>query len=124
MNKFTQHIPAFVDQREKPPSFDFETTEELLSSEIVSRYKKDDGFSHFVMSENCLMTISDNGFKHWVVGYIKNPELIDLPQWEGWKFRAELPNGEKVILGRGEVVSSCGGELTLADGTKAKDLDF
>jgi len=123
MNRLTQHIPNFVETRgEQPPTGEFETTEELLSLEVVQRYKHDD-FSHFAMSDNHLMVISDDGFKHWVVGYVKNPESVDLPKWAGWKFRAELPNGEKVILSS-EVVSSCGDVLTLRDGTKATNLDY
>ena len=123
MNEFTQHIPAFVDVgREPPPSFEFDTLDELLSNEVVKRYGKGKDFSHFALSDNYLMEISDSGFHWWVVGYIKNPDDIDLPKWEGWKYRAELSNGKKVILNGDEVVSSCGGELTLRDGTKARNL--
>ena len=122
MNKFVQHIPSFVDHRGETPAADFETTEELLNLEVVKRYIHED-FSHFALSDNCLMAVSDDGFKHWVVGFIKNAGDIDLPQWEGWKFRAELPNGNKVVLGS-DVVSSYGDVLTLKDGTTAKNLGY
>jgi len=121
MNEFTQHIPAFVDVREKIPTHEFETIEDLLSLEVVKRYGQGKDFSHFALSDNHLMEISDDGFKWWVVGYIKNVKDLVLPKWEGGKYRAALPNGDKVILSS-EVVSSCGDVLTLEDGTKAKNL--
>ena len=121
MNEFRQHIPNFVDI--KAPLLDkFETTEDLLNLEIVQRYGKRKDFSHFAISDNCLMEISDEGFHWWVVGYIKKPNEVDLPKWDGGKYRAELPNGKKVILTSNEVYSSCGDELTLRDGTKAKNI--
>ncbi len=123
MNKFTQHIPSFVDHRGEIPNGAFETTDDLLRLEIVKRYGKGEDFSHFALSGNHLMQISDSGFKHWVVGYIEKPNEVDLPKWEGWKFRAILPNGEKVVLDK-EVISSCGDVLTLRDGTTAKNLRY
>ena len=95
MNEFRQHIPNFVDI--KAPLLDkFETTEDLLNLEIVQRYGKRKDFSHFAISDNCLMEISDEGFHWWVVGYIKKPNEVDLPKWDGGKYRAELPNGKKL----------------------------
>ena len=119
MNKFTQHIPNFVDGA-TPEIFEFETTEQLLNSEVVKRYKGDD-FSNFAMSDSHLMVISDNGFNWWVVGRIQDPSRVDLPLWDGGKYRAKLESGEEVVLSN-EVVSSCGDVLTLRDGTKAKNL--
>lgn len=84
MNKFTQHIPSFIETDLPPPSFEFETTEQLLNHELVKRYI-DDKFSHFAMSGNTLMRISDDGYSWWVVGYIKEPDKVDLPQWDGGK---------------------------------------
>lgn len=120
MNRFKQYIPAFVDGFD-PVCFEFETTEDLLNNEFVIYHSKKNGFSHFAMSDNCLMKISDDGFDWRVLGYIQNPENIDLPEWEGWKFRAILENGKEVVLSD-EVVSSCLDTLTLKDGTKAKRL--
>lgn len=48
---------------------------------------------------------------------------FDLPQWDGGKYRAELPDGRVVELSGGaggDVVSSCGEVLTLRDGSKAR----
>lgn len=121
MNTFKQHIPAFVDV-DSPPVQNFETTQELLALEIVQRYVKDKGFSHFAMSGNLLMKICDEGYRWWVVGRIGDPSSIDLPKWDGGKYRAQLPNGDVVELTGQDVYSSCGDELTLHDGTKAKEI--
>ena len=121
MNQFTQHIPSFVDRRDPAPTTEFSTTEELLSLDVVQRYKGPK-FSHFALEGNCLMAISDEGFQWWVAGYIKDPSTVELPQWNGWKHRAELPDGSRVILSGDDVVSSCGDELTLRNGTKARNL--
>jgi len=120
MNRFKQHMPSFVDIGESPEWIEFDTIEDLLGLEIVQRYGKCKDFSHFALNENHLLEISDEGFYWWVVGYIENPSAVDLPQWKG-KYRAELPDGSKVIL-TDEVISSCGDILTLRDGTKAKNL--
>ena len=112
MNSFKQHIPSFCDV-DHPAAVPFETTEQLLALEIVQRYKRPD-FSHFAMADNALMEISDGGRYWWVVGYIKHPERINLPKWDGGKYRAEPQSGE--------VVMSCGDTLTLRDGTTARWL--
>jgi hypothetical protein len=115
MNQFTQHIPNFVDTRSDPPSFEFETTEELLSNPIVQKYR-DDNFESFALSGHHLMVIGDAGFFWWVVGYIKDPADIDLPIWKGGPHRAILPNGQKVILSPEEVRSICSDEIRLSNG--------
>lgn len=123
MNKFKQHIPNFVDVDDQPMWIPFETTIDLLNIEIVKRYGNHEGFSHFAMSDNHLMEISDNGFRWWVIGYIEKPDEIDLPKWDDAKYRAKLLNGESVILSK-EVMSSCGDVLTLKDGTTALNLKY
>lgn len=123
MNKFIQHVPSFVSGVD-PTEFEFDKTDELLSSEYVSRFSKNANFSHFAMSDNRLMSISDNGFHWWVVGFISDPESVDLPKWEGWKFRASIDGGPEVILGKDEVWCSCGKELSLRDGRTAINLDW
>ena len=119
-NLFVQHIPNFVDV-DYPLTKEFETTEELLSFDVVNKFTKHKNFSHFVISEKYLMAIYDEGFSYFVVGSILNPELLELPMWKGPTYRAKLANGEKVILTK-EVVSSCGNILTLEDGTTALHL--
>lgn len=120
MNTFRQHIPTFVYDGEPPHAYQFSTTEELLSLEVVQRYKRE-GFSHFAMRGHLLMAISDEGFHWWVVGSIADPATVDLPVWGGARYRARLPDGTITVLGK-EVVSSCDDVLTLRDGTKAMDL--
>jgi hypothetical protein len=120
MNSFRQHIPTFVDTDGRPPDHNFETTQQLLDLEVVRRYSDVPGFSHFALEDNTLLSISDGGFHWWVAGFIKHPELVNLPQWEGWKFRV-LVNGKERILTGDEVVSSCGNVLTLRDGTQVVD---
>jgi len=89
MNIFTPHLPNFVDNSVPVKSYNFETTEDLLQLEIVVEHSKDDGFSHFALSDNYLMKILNDGFEWWVIGYIKNIESIDLPKWAGAKYRAK-----------------------------------
>lgn len=122
MNFFKQHIPAFVDV-EHPADIPFATTAELLAIEVVQRYAERPDFSHFAMSDNMLMAISDGGYRWWVVGFIGHPELVDLSQWDGGRYRAELPSGEQVDLRGDEVAWSSGNTLALRNGTTARDLN-
>lgn len=119
MNSFRQHIPNFVDV-ERPAAIPFETTEDLLSLEIVQRYGKRPDFSHFAIRDNLLIEVSDDGHYWWVIGYIEHPEQIKLPKWDGGKYRAELPGGLRVELKSGDIAKSCGDVLTLQDGTTAR----
>lgn len=124
MNRFRQHIPSFIDV-ERPEWIEFETTEDLLSIDVVKQWVKTmDGkpFSHFAVSGNYLMAIHDDSFHWWAVGYIDKPDAVDLPKWHGGKYRAELSDGKKTVLNDEEVVSICGDVLTLRDGTKAKRI--
>lgn len=122
MNWFLQHVPNFVDVDQPPQRIPFETTEELLNLEVVKRYGKRPDFSHFAISDNYLMEISDGGRHWWVVGRLGDPTAVDLPQWDGGKYKAQLKDGTVVELTRKDVYSSCGDVLTLADGTTAKNL--
>lgn len=121
MATFRQHIPAFVEIDGPQPECEFSNTDDLLALEVVQRYGKGVDFSHFAMHGNLLMEISDDGFKWWVVGSVSDPSAVDLPKWEGWKFRAELPDGSRVVLSS-EVSSVCGDVLTLRNGTVARVL--
>ena len=145
-NRFQQRIPSFVDGFERF-SFDFATTEELLANDWIkswsepfkpqklttltvatgewteSETKNTSGdFCRYSILDNCLMAEFDDGFHWWVLGYIEKPELVDLPKWSGWKYRAIL-DGQEVVL-TNEVISSCGDVLTLRDGRKAKNIRY
>lgn len=120
MNSFRYHIPSYVDV-ERPPNVEFATTADLLKLDVFERYKTYQGFSHFALSDNCVLGILDEGFNWRVLGKIADVSDITLPQWEGWKFRAKLADGTETVLGQ-EVRSSCGRELTLYDGSIAIDL--
>ena len=120
VNKFIQHIPGFIGGIE-PERNDFETTEDLLKLEAVRRYGRGKDFSHFALSDDLLMEISDEGLRWWVVGSIEKPEEVDLPKWDGGRYKAEYPDGTIKIL-TDEVYSSCGDKLTLRDGTEVKRI--
>jgi hypothetical protein len=126
MNTFTQHIPGFFDMNEPVKEIEFETTEDLLAIDVVKQWMEPmDGkpFSHFAMSGNYLMVMHDNSFHWWAVGFVKDPDSVNLPKWTGGKYKAEMPDGRvKILMDKGSVVSSCGDILTLQDGTKAKNL--
>ena len=119
MNKFIKHVPGFV-EGDNCLSIMFKTKEDLLSDSVFKRCINRNQSSHFEISGNVLIEVSNNGF-HWVaVGYIENPEDIDLPKFEGGKFLAEMDDGVEVVLTKAEVAYACGDILTLRDGTKAK----
>lgn len=122
MNYFRKYIPTFVELDKEPEAIPFETTDELLKIDAIKRCASGPHFSHFAMSGNALMEITDDGFCWWVLGCIDFPEQVDLPKWTGGKYRAENEKGEIVELISGEVVSSCGDVLTLQDGSKLKWL--
>ena len=71
------------------------------------------------MSDEALMEISNDGFEWWVLGYIKYPKLLNLPKWDGGKFKVIMPNGNIEII-TNEFQSVCGDVVTLKNGTKCK----
>jgi len=91
VNKFKQHIPNFCTGIDIIPDFEFKTTEDLLSLEVVKQYSSEKHHEHFCMSGNMLMQIKDNGFLWWVIGYIENPNEINLPKWGGPKYKPKGP---------------------------------
>ena len=125
MNSFIQHIPTFIDA-DPPKPYEFETLEELLNIDVVKQWARPmDGkaFSHFALSDNILLVIHDDSFHWWTVGYIKEPDNLKLPKWNGGKYKAKFPNGQIKIIYSDKVASSCGNILTLKDGTKVKNLN-
>jgi hypothetical protein len=102
VNCITQHIPSFVDCRDAPESRTFETLAELEAVPFVARWKTVTGFLRFSKSEECLMAEiapdkRDPAGAHWVVGFLRDPAAVDLPQWvetEGQRARREQWNAE------------------------------
>jgi hypothetical protein len=111
-NEFYQHVPNYMDIDRQPP-IEFDTTEELLANEYVSQYlRKDD--SSFVMGDDHLMVISDNGFKWQVAGVIRHPDQVNLPKWEGAKYRVKWVKDYDygVVYGK-DGVSICGNDVII-----------
>jgi hypothetical protein len=122
MNSFTLRIPNFVDTSRKPEKEYFETTEELLNLPTVKRATEDPGFSHLAIENNMLMEIGDDGYFWWVLGYIEDPSSVNLPRWDGSKYKAQMSDGTIVKLSRQDVYSCCGNIITLKDGRTATYL--
>ena len=118
MNTIRQYRPAFFEGFENE-TVEFSTDEELVKIPFVKNFSHYN-FSHYAVSDSCLMAIYDDGFEWWVIGTIQYPASVKLPRWNGGKFRALL-DGKEVVLSK-EVISSCGDVLTLRDGRKAKNL--
>ncbi len=121
MNSFRRHFPGYVDcdESERLP-IPFLDTADLLALDPVIVAGEGRKFSHYAMYNNCLMAVHDDGLEWWVVGYVEHPEQIDLPQWEGWKFRAVI-DGEKTVISGDDVISSCAGYIKLRDGREIKE---
>jgi hypothetical protein len=119
MNSITQHLPAYVEGFENV-TVEFNDDDSLVSIPFVRRFSELKDFSHFAVSDNCLMAIYKDGFEWWVVGYIKEPWRLKLRKWDGAKYHALL-DGKEVVLGK-EVKYSCGNKLILYDGRVAENL--
>ena len=79
MNKFRQHLPAFVDG--DPFEFEFATKEDLFNHPNIKKWTESPKFTCFAKSDNCLMAVFNNNKEWWVVGYILEGD-IDLPIWD------------------------------------------
>ncbi len=106
MNKFTS--------RGKNRIIEFSTQEELLDNPWIKKFIRDN-FNHFAIDGDVLLAIYDNGFRWLGLGLIEKPELVNLLQWEGWKFKA-IVNSEVVVFGKDDVTMTCMGRIYLVDG--------
>ncbi len=126
-NTLTLHVPNFVDCRGSVPEPScFSTTQELLSLPQVKAYLHLKGFSHFALDENRLMAIYYRGLSWWVIGTVRTKDGIDLPEWDGGKYKVRYSNGRIKILGSEDVVSVVGNDITLVTGqvvTDARNLN-
>jgi hypothetical protein len=87
MNRVVQHIPDFVETRDDSRrSGEFTTLEELFSVPFVSGWATEPNFLKWSKSDNCLMaefspSEEEPAGQHWVVGFLKDPSSVDLPEW-------------------------------------------
>lgn len=87
--KFTQHIPAFMEDFPRI-EFEFNNLEELLNNEFIKEIKSRRGFYRLSLSKesfidygySLLMEELNDGYDWWVMGYIKDGILDGLPNWE------------------------------------------
>lgn len=83
-NQIIQHFPNYFEGF-TPNESEFETLEELVEIPWVKKYLEiynEDGKNHtFQISENHLMIVRDDNQWWWVVGAIKFPDRVDLPEW-------------------------------------------
>lgn len=115
--QFRQLRSSFNDPEDVMLHFDFETSEELFSHDYIKWHMKQPHFTRFSLTnDHTLMAEYKNGFEWWVVGYINYPESLNLPKWKP-KYFIQYPSGFRTVLENGEVISICGTEGTLRDGT-------
>lgn len=80
MNKVKRHIPSFCSAIPKEEE-NFSNLDELFSIEWISIWTRVNNFYRFSKSKDLLIAELNKGNNWWVIGYIKYPELVDLPEW-------------------------------------------
>ena len=81
-NVFRQHIPDYIDVEERT-EFNFSTTEELINHQFIMGVLNDFEEHELCKSRNCIMITNKLGDWWWVIGFVKFPEEVALPEWEG-----------------------------------------
>jgi hypothetical protein len=77
-NFFTQRVPGFIDIREyKRANFEFTETQELLDHPYIQNWME--GENTKIFKQNTMIIVRTDTGKHFVVGYVKNPENVNLP---------------------------------------------
>ena len=125
-NHFRQRVPGFVDI-DNFIEFDFDTTEELVNHSFIQNWLNTCPSSILVKSREVLMVVYNEGFNWWGIGFISNPDDLELPEWDGGKYIGQHSNGTIEILDKtseNPVISSCGDVLTLKDGTECKNIKY
>lgn len=100
----------------------FLNLEHLLSYPFMQNYINSPGFVKFSLDGNRMLQEVNNGFLWIVVGYIKYPERVDLPQWNGGKYIAKLNDGREFTLYGNQIVS-CFDGLKLSSTEKVNIYD-
>jgi hypothetical protein len=80
-NSFQPRVPNYCDFGPLDP-IEFNSFNELLETSFIKHKANRSTFKRFSISDNMLMLEETNG-KYWVIGFIKHPELLDLPKWCG-----------------------------------------
>lgn len=125
-NHFRQHIPRFIDS-DNSYEFDFDSIEKLINSSFVQLCLSENPNSTLVKHRDLLMITHNEGFNWRVIGYISNPDDLKLSEWTGAKYIGQYQNGIVEVFDENSenpVVSSCGNELTLKDGTVCKNIKY
>ena len=127
-NYFKQRIPGFIDPRGiVPVEFEFTETKELLEHPYIQRFLNYNPPSTVVKSGKYVMVVENEGFSWWVIGSVLNPDFFQVPEWNGGKYIVEYENGDVEVLtneSKNPVVSICGNEATLRDGTKCRKIKY
>jgi len=88
MNKIKQYRPNLVTTTEDNQMVEFETTQELLNIDFVKKFSNRNNFYRYSLdidnyfNQYSLMAEYNDGRDWWVVGFIDNPQDIDLPKWK------------------------------------------
>lgn len=121
--RFVQHIPPMVQTDTPPATLDFSTQEQLEAWLLTQHYGTKDDFSHYAISGNSLIEVSNNGFYWWVVGYVK-PAPPWLPEWKA-KYREPCVDKEgydssnfKITLAGVDITGYCTGDPIFIDRNK------
>jgi len=125
MNWFIRRSGPSLDDfmKYKDGKIPFETTGELLNFPAIKDRKNKSNFSHFAISGNRLMEVSNDGFEWWVIGYVGNPELLDLPKWDGGKYKVQFDDGTIEVLSSKDISYSCLRVVRLNDGRRGTILE-
>ena len=68
----------------------------------------------------------NEGFSWSVIGYISNPDDLQVPNWNS-KYVVQYENGEIEVLtneSENKVWSTCGNDAVLKDGTRCKTIEY
>ena len=126
-NLFRQRIPSYIDSRGSIPfELEFSETEELINSPFIQRWLSYHPHTTIVKSGNTLMIEYDEGFSWRVIGYISNPDDLQVPNWNS-KYVVQYANGVIEVLtdeSENKVWSTCGNDAVLKDGTRCKTIEY
>lgn len=118
MNKFSPYATKPSETGRITP-IEFEATTDFLQIPIIQEHMKVEGFSHFELSFDCVYRICNDGFDWLLIGSIKKPLSLLLPNFSGWKIRSILANGTETILTEKDITCIIDDIITLKDGSKA-----